>query len=333
MRQGLLTAAASLLLKGGAPAPAPPGAPDQPPAAAVEGMRLLDQGAYLRGIEKLEAAAAAAAGPFDVAYQMWSQARPMIGAYAPPPRLTPGGSPLSPESEAKLRRATVEEAVPAIAAAARGTSIVILNEAHHSPRDRAFALQVAEALRPLGYDLLAAEAIDNYAPTLGKLARDRFPRRDTGTYLKEPVFADFMRQALALGFVPLAYEQTGEQQKRGAPGIPGREQAEAENLAALIKAHPGHKLFIYVGFSHVTESAIDRDGAKIEWMAARLKKMTGLDPLTIEQTSVAEDSLIRGGREAWALVAPRLRRSSVLRADGQPLALGPYAGAVDLQVV
>jgi hypothetical protein len=299
----------------------------------MDGMRLLDQRAYLRGLDKLQSAAATAARPDDIAYQMWSQARPMIGTYAPPPRLTPDQAPLSPESKAKLRRAAAEEAVAAIAKVARATSIVILNEAHHSPRDRAFALQVAKALRPLGYDLLAAETFTNYAPTVAALARERFPRRDTGTYLKEPVFADFVRQALALGYEPLAYEQTGEQRKGGAPGIPGREQAEAENLAALIKAHPGRKLFVYVGFSHAAEAPIDRDGGAIEWMAARLKKMVGVDPLTIEQTSIAEDSLWRGGREAWAVVAPKLRRSSILRVDGRPLALGPYAGAVDLQVV
>jgi hypothetical protein len=334
MRPGLFLAAASLLLAGAAPAPAPPAAPDRPPPAAMEGMRLLDQGAYLRGIDKLESAAARAARPDDLAFQMWTQARPMIGAYAPPPRLTPDQPPLSPESEAKLRAATVEDAVPAIAAAARRTTIVILNEAHHSPRDRAFALRVARALRPLGYDLLAAEAFTNFSPTVAKMAGGRFPRRDTGTYLKEPVFADFVRHALALGYEPLAYEQTGEQRRSGEPGIAGREQAEAENLAALIKAHPGRKLFIYVGFSHVTEAPIDRDGdGAIEWMAARLKKMTGIDPLTIEQTSVAEDALSRSGREARALIAPKLRRSSILRLDGRPFALGPYAGAVDLQVV
>ena len=142
-----------------------------------------------------------------------------------------------------------------------------------------------------------------------------------------------MRQALALGYSPIAYEQDAEQQKRGEPGIPGREQAQAENLAAALRANPGGKLFVYVGFSHVAEAPLEHGEGDMEWMAARLRKLTGIDPLTIEQTSLAEDSSARGGREAWALVAPRLRRSSVLRLEGRPFALGRYANAVDLQIV
>lgn len=296
-------------------------------------MRLLEQGAYLRGIDRLEAAAVAAPDPEGLAYQVWQQARPMIGAWAPPPRLSPNRQDLPAETAAKMKRARVEAALPVIVAAARRTRIVILNEAHHSPRDRLFALQVARALRPLGYDILAAEAFNNYPEPLERMARERFPRRGTGTYLKEPVFGDFVRQALALGYTPVAYEQTPDQRRAGPPGIPGREQAEAENLAAIVRAHPGHKFFIYVGFSHLAEAPVDQGAGADEWMAARLRKMIAVDPLTVEQTTLAEDSTFGQGRQAWALAAPRVRRTSILRVDGRPYAFGPYAAAVDLQVV
>ena len=328
MRSILLAAAASFLLLGAAPPE-----PVQPSAAVMEGMRLLDEGAYLRGIERLEEGARAEPDPAGLAYQMWQQSRPMIGAWAPPPLLSPKQPSLRAEAAAKIRRARVEEALPAIVAGARKTSIVILNEAHHSPRDRLFGLEVARALRPLGYDLLAAETFDNNSSAVERMARERFPRRSTGAYLKEPVFADFVRQALALGYTPLAYEQTGEQRRAGEPGIPGREEAEADNLAAIVRAHPDRKILIYVGFHHVTEAPIDEGSERIEWMAARLKKKVGIDPLTIEQTELAEDATSHLGREAWALAAPRLKRTSILRLDGRPLAFGPYAQAVDLQVL
>ncbi|MEA3065782.1 MAG: hypothetical protein QOJ27_2234 [Sphingomonadales bacterium] len=295
-------------------------------------MALIDKGLYLDGLDAL-ADAARAAGPNDGSQQIWYQMRPMIGSHAPPPPLRPGQPPLSEDNAAKLRRATAEYALPLIVKAAAGTRIVILNEAHHSPRDRAFALEVAKALRPLGYTLLAAEAFVNHPPTTAALAREGFPRLTSGTYLKEPVFGDFVRQALALGYSPIAYEQDSEQQKRGEPGIPGREQAQAENLAAALRANPGRKLFVYVGFSHVAETPIEHGSGRMEWMAARLRKLTGIDPLTIDQTALAEDSSSRGGREAWALAAPKLRRTSVLRLDGQTFAFGPYADAIDLQVV
>jgi len=332
MRLGLL--AAALLLASNDGAPPGPATGEAPAVEAPDGMALLDKGLYLDGLDALEGAAGAAGGrPNDFAHQVWYQMRPMIGSHAPPPPLSPGQPPLPEEDAAKLRRATAEYALPLIVEAAKGTRIVILNEAHHSPRDRAFALEVAKALRPLGYTLLAAEAFANDPQLTATLAREGFPRLKSGTYVKEPVFGDFVRQALGLGYAPIAYEQDAEQRKRGEPGVPGREQAQAENLAAALRANPGRKLFVYVGFSHVAETPIEQGSGSVEWMAARLRKLTGIDPLTIEQTSVAEDCRSRGGREAWALAAPKLRRTSVLRLDGHPLAFGPYANAIDLQVL
>lgn len=331
MRLGLLAALLLASNEGSPPAPAGGAAPA---IEAPDGMGLLDKGLYLDGLDALADAAGASGGnPYDLPHQLWYQTRPMIGSHAPPPPLRPGQPPLTEENAAKLRRATAEYALPLIVEAAAGTRIVILNEAHHSPRDRAFALEVAKALRPLGYTLLAAEAFANYPELTAALAREGFPRLKSGTYLKEPVFGDFVRQALGLGYTPIAYEQGPEQRKRGEPGVPGREQAQAENLAAALRANPGGKLFVYVGLSHVTERPIEHGSGRMEWMAARLKKLTGIDPLTIEQTALAEDSSSRGGREAWALAAPKLRRTSVLRLDGHPLAFGLYANAIDLQVL
>ncbi|HYE29133.1 MAG TPA: hypothetical protein VEA61_13015 [Allosphingosinicella sp.] len=333
MRLMFCAAAVLLLARNDGATPEPPGrAPSA--AEASDGMALFDRGLYLDGLDALADSAGAAGGrPNDFAHQLWYQMRPMIGSYAPPPPLNPGQLPLSEESAAKLRRATAEDALPLIVKAAAGTRVVVLNEAHHSPRHRAFALEVAKALRPLGYTLLAAEAFVNHPPLTASLAREGFPRLKSGTYLKEPVFGDFVRQALGLGYRPIAYEQDAEQRNRGERGIPGREQAQAENLAAALRANPGRKLLVYVGFSHVAEAPIEHGNGRMEWMAARLRKLTGIDPLTIEQTAVAEDSSSRPGREAWAMSAPKLRRTSVLRLDGQLYAFGPYAHAVDLQVV
>jgi hypothetical protein len=330
MRLALLAAALLLAPNDGAP-PAPAGAAD-PAVEATDGMGLIDKGLYLDGLDALSDAAAGR--PNDRSHQqVWYQIRPMIGSYAPPPPLRPGQPPLSEETAAKVRLATAEPALGAIVKAAAGTRVVILNEAHHSPRDRAFALEVAKALRPLGYTLLAVETFTNHPPLIAALAREGFPRLTSGIYLKEPVFGDFVRQALGLGYSPIAYEQDAEQRKTGESGIPGREQAQAENLAAALRFNPGRKLFVYVGFSHVAETPIEHGSGRMEWMAARLRKLTGIDPLTIEQTALAEDSQSRSGREAWALAAPKLRRTSVLRLDGQPFAFGLYADAIDLQVL
>jgi hypothetical protein len=333
MRVPALLAAASITLAIAAGSAAPPAPQPDPSLRALE---RFSAGDYLDVIETFEHAAFDSSGKIvdPRAYQMWFQLRPMIGGYAPPPILGPTLPPLTAADSARLRAASAHDALPAIRAEAQKTRIVILNEAHHSPRDRAFALEVARTLRPLGYTLLAAEAFanpdsDTESPLI-QLERDRYPRFQTGHYLHDPVFADFIRQALALGFRPSAYEQKRSQSSPGG-GVPEREQAQAENIAAILAANPGAKIFIYVGFSHVMEAPVDGDKAN-EWMAARLKKMTGVDPLTIDQANVGEASRSRWGREAQALVAPRIRKPSVLRLGGAYANVGEHAHAVDLQI-
>jgi hypothetical protein len=332
MRIPSLLAAAFLAVADGAAAPPAP-QPD-PVARAMEGFWAGD---YLHSVEALERVAFDPSGKVvdERAHQMWYQLRPMIGGHAPPPILGPTARPIAAADSARLRAASTHDALSAIRAEAAKTRIVILNEAHHSPRDRAFALEVARTLKPLGYTILAAEAfanVDRETDTpIGKLAREGFPRFETGHYLHDPVFADFIRQALAIGYRPAAYE-IKESELRAGGGIPVREQAQSENVAAILAANPDSKIFVYVGFTHVMEAPVGRDGAEMEWMAARLKKMTGVDPLTIDQANLGEAATHRWGREAHAIVAPRIRKPSILRLGAVPAKVGDYAHAVDLQV-
>lgn len=63
------------------------------------------------------------------------------------------------EQIAELRSSHGEPAIREIVRRARHTRIVILDENHLDPRGRAFGLEVARALRPLGYTVLAVEAL------------------------------------------------------------------------------------------------------------------------------------------------------------------------------
>jgi hypothetical protein len=241
---------------------------------------------------------------------------------------------------AAIKHARLTDPIAEIVRRARSTRIVILNEDHWVPRDRAFALQVARALRPLGYDVLAAETFSNPPEPASaeemraKLERDGYPRRSSGYYTQDPVFSDFVRQALHMGYHPAPYEATTHvPTDTPYDSIVRREQEQADSLIAhALKAYPRSKILVYVGFDHVTEAAMPFNGGKeIEWMAARLKRLSGIDPLTIDQTVL---SPLSGGNPAlYALVAPRLRgRPAMLMADGAPLVLGRFAGKVDLQV-
>jgi hypothetical protein len=297
----------------------------------------LNAGEYLRAVDFLRAS-------FDVppdrnllTFDMWWQIHAMI-ATTPDMRYAEQGEPhASREMARQLRTAGLENAISAIVERARRTRIVILNEAHHSPRDRAFALQVARALRPLGYTYLAAEAFENRQrsgetqPPVATMARDGFPRLTQGFYLKDPAFGDFVRQSLRAGYRPVAYEYV--------PPVPrdpavSRDRVQAQNLVgAIFSRDPHARVFVYVGYAHAAERPVGDDPS--EWMAGHLARETGIDPLTIDQTFISEyHDESPANRELHRIVASRgLRAASVLMSGGRPLVVGIYAGAVDLQVV
>lgn len=315
---------------------------------AQTGLNAFKQGQYLKADEVLKAAALNADGTIrdEAAFQIWDQIRPMLTGETPVGGLRPrAATPMmaNPQWLDALREAEPRDAIAEIVARARETRIVILNEAHNSPRDRAFGLEVARALRPLGYSFLAAEAFDNPGggggkpSTVEQLNRDGFVRGSTGHYTRDPVFSGFVRVAMRLGYRPVSYEQTMEQGAGATTtrerGISVREEAEAQNLyAAAFRDRPDVKMLIYVGYSHVAEAPIGSAGHANLWMAARLKQLTGIDPLTIDQTSVTDTS--PQALVAYEAAAARISSPSVFVSKGKPVVLGQFApAAVDLQVV
>jgi len=329
----IIVAASSVFLGAQAPPSFSPGI-----ATALEGFR---KGAYFEANDTLAALAFAPDGQVrdHMAFNLWTQFNPLLTNEIDP-RIFALRAPASkpdPTWAPRISAAIPRDAIEEIVARARKTNIVILNEAHYSPRDRAFALRVARALRPLGYKTLAVETISNNVPESGPLAtdqlkRDGFVRFNTGSYTIDPVFARFVREALALGYEPVSYEQTKAQDPPGS-GIPEREQAQADNLMhKIFSARPKEKVLIFVGHGHVVEEPFPgASGKPSEWMAARLKRMTGVDPLTISQTSLTD--LSTSASEAYEVAASRIgKRSAILFEGANPLVLGRNAG-VDLQII
>lgn len=308
------------------------------PSAVETARKDLGRGNYLRAIDSLKTAAVTANGKAGdpIAEQLWEQFSPFVTNELPPANYDPSGADdmLGAGWKDQISRASPRDAIPEIVRRARSTSIVILNEAHNSPRDRAFALQVARALRPLGYSVLAVEAIRNY-PVAGdplsgdeRLKRDGFARMTTGDYTRDPVFAGFLRGAMSLGYDPIAYEETRQQMRPGERPAE-REKAQAQNLFERVFAErPNAKTLIYVGLSHVAEKPV----SGTERMAGILKRLTNVDPLTIDQATVTD--LSPEAAQAYEMAAAKIgNRSAVLFEDKKPLVLGLYESAVDLQVI
>jgi hypothetical protein len=241
-----------------------------------------------------------------------------------------------PSQVADLRAANGVAAIPEIVRRARKTSIVILDENHLDPRGRAFGLEVARALRPLGYTVLAAEALtrggDDTAmrAKMEKLSVDGYVRQSSGYYLDDPVFADFLRQSLALGYRLVSYETGGSNFVS-----PARDQDQTDNLIRrALHGYPGAKILIYAGEHHAAERPLAIEGGKGEWMAQMLKRATGIDPLTIDQAGLSPLPMNRPDADLYDIAVQKAHgQSVVLMRHGAPLAVGLLAGSVDLQVV
>ncbi len=179
-----------------------------------------------------------------------------------------------PPEEALAGHSPVD-ALERIVELADTAQIVIINEAHHVPQHRAFTHRLLRALREKGFTYFAAETLSARDT---KLEERGYPVQATGAYTPEPVYADVVRTALALGYHAVPYEAVF--------GSRDRELDQATNLMKRIfENDPEAKALIHVGYAHAHESGLL---AGVSPMAVRLRELTGVDPLTIDQTVMTE---------------------------------------------
>ena len=186
-----------------------------------------------------------------------------------------------------------------IAKRAADHRIVIINESHTVTRTRELTRLLLPRLRAMGFTVLSAEAFssskDSLAPKAGHF-ENGWPHYQLGYYSREPAFGRLVRDALTLDYRLATHEQWHDPDASPEAdvnlSIANREEAQARNLMAVLDGMGSdERLLVHVGYSHARETAITRDdGTKTEWMAARLKNYTGLDPLTITQTQCRKAS-------------------------------------------
>src|ERR1700722_12070140 len=132
---------------------------------------------------------------------------------------------------------------------AANTRIVMINEAHHVPQHRAFAIQLLKHLRKKGFRYFAAETLAMYDHDLQTRG---YPTNASGYYTAEPVYGDLVRTALKLGYRVIPYEAAGS-----FKNAEEREQAQASNLVeAIFKKDVHAKVIIYAGYSHIDEGGL-----------------------------------------------------------------------------
>lgn len=175
----------------------------------------------------------------------------------------------------------VEPAAEAIAERGADFRVVMVNEAHHVARTRWLTYLLLEPLREQGYTHLALEALDADDT---RLAERGFAVTDSGHYVREPVFAELVREALHLGYVLVAYEPDSpkndgasrqELQQR-------RETGQARNLARVFDDVPDARMLVHAGYAHIFRNQ-KLFGARP--MIDEFERITGLFTLAVDQTN------------------------------------------------
>jgi hypothetical protein len=182
----------------------------------------------------------------------------------------------------QLKNVQYAPAKEAITSNAKYYQVIMINEAHAKPVHRAFTYSLLEDLYKEGYHYLAMETLNNYANrSLDSL------NVFTGYYTNEPIGGELVRKALQIGYKLVAYEDT----------IPGhtpsqRDSMQAENIYSVIKNDPSAKVLVHAGYGHICE---ERLGDYIP-MGSWFKKISGINPFTIDQTGLTQGSDFEYGR-------------------------------------
>lgn len=296
---------------------------------------LLEDGRYLPLLRQMQAEAPANPALRDPLAQLLAMTGDEDGAFAgiPPHAL---GMP-------DLAACSPADALEVIVAAAKTRQIVILNEAHTISRCRVFAEALMIRLRAEGFGVFAAETFTNtvrggISPEIVALNAGAPVTAKTGWYLADPVFAEMVRAARALGYRFAGYEVRPDQMATAGAGadqqIETRDDAEANNfITHILDGNPKARVFVYCGYDHVLKAEVYNHQL---WFAARLKAKTGIDPLCIGQAwsvpppaGQPEDAALAAILDHFRPTAPIILRD----AAGEALRLSIDKKALDFEVI
>ena len=218
----------------------------------------------------------------------------------------------SPLSVGGFRARNALDAIPELA---RHYRAVFFNEAHNVPLTRTLTVQLLSRLRAEGFNYFASETL--YQTDTGLQARG-YPVAGSGFYTEEPIYAEMVRTALKLGFKVIAYEA-----ESNATGD-AREAEQARNIyRQVFRNHPDARLVVNAGYAHIQKSGTFLGGSS---MAEHLQKISGIDPLSVEQTMLYAHPSAADDHPYYGAVMRKLHPAQpivFLDKNGKPWSLRP----------
>jgi hypothetical protein len=194
---------------------------------------------------------------------------------------------------------------------AQNYKVVMLNEAHAKPLHRAFAISLLGELYNKGFHYLALEMLSNHSGApLEKLTAN------SGYYTCEPIAGELIRQALEIGFTLVPYEDTLAFSAEHTASQ--RDSVEAQNIFSIIKKDRSAKVFVLASYGHIAERS--SDSAYVP-MAMIFKRISGIDPLTVDQTDMTEGSNFGYGNTLYNAYIQKypLKNAAVAMVNNEPL--------------
>lgn len=149
--------------------------------------------------------------------------------------------------------------------------VIMLNEDHSYPKHRLFAMELLETLKANGYNYLSLEGFNV------STEKELTPNYRNGLYTSEPYFAHFIRKAIALGFTVSGHENLDKGTER--------EMGQAKNVLKILEKDQNAKIFVFVGHDH-----LEKKSENNKWMAEYFKELSGINPITINQTVICADT-------------------------------------------
>ncbi|NRF39876.1 hypothetical protein [Pedobacter foliorum] len=149
--------------------------------------------------------------------------------------------------------------------------VVMFNTAHHVPQHAYFLGELLDRLYKQGFTYLALEGLGDTSTVM----KNGFVSFNDGIYIRDPVFSNLVCKARAIGFKIIGYDTDSDD----------REEGQVQNIVdQSLKLNKDSRVVVLAGYAHIQENSTPKK------MAAFFKEMTGIDPLTIDQTTLMTSS-------------------------------------------
>jgi hypothetical protein len=203
----------------------------------------------------------------------------------------------------ELQGLSAKSATEIILARAQTSQILMINEAHHVPQHRVLTFELLPSLWEKGFRYFAVEAL---APAGEGLMAEGHLSKMLGYYTQEPIFVNLLLRAKELGFKLISYDASGS-------SVDERERAAANNIRDKIFINdPEAKVVVHAGYGHIREEG---------WLAFYLKEELDIDPVTVDQTKIAEKGQVGSESGAYGRIVDNFNFNEpvvLLDHDGAP---------------